>query len=94
MDQNRDALGRFARDEEGARREMEINFLDSATTMREYIERRNAQRFLVVDPDLPPDQMQMADYMKMRDREEREVERRLQMGTSYREYFSQKGEGR
>ena len=95
MDQTRDALGRFARDEEGARREMEINFLDSATTMREYIERRNAQRFLVVDPDLPLDQMSASDYIKMRDREEREVERRPQMGTSYREYFAQeKGESR
>jgi hypothetical protein len=91
MDQNRDALGRFAKDDEGARRrEMEINFLDSATTMREYINRRNAQRFLVVDPDLPLDQMSVSDYIKMRDREERHVERLPEMGTSYREYFNQK----
>ena len=90
MDQGRDALGRFTKDEEGVRREMEIQFLDGATTMREYIERRNVQRFLVVDPDLSLDQMSASDYIKMRDREEREVERRPQMGTSYREYFNQK----
>jgi hypothetical protein len=94
MEQDRNALGRFTKDEEAVRREMEIQFLDGATTMREYIERRNVQRFLVVDPDLPMDQMSASDYIKMRDREEREVERRPQMGTSYREYFAQKGKRR
>jgi hypothetical protein len=88
----RDALGRFARDDEGARREMEINFLDSATTMREYIDRRNAQRYLVVDPDLPLDQMSASDYIKMRARQESDDRwRPPKMGASYREYFNQKG---
>lgn len=70
------------------------NFLDSAPTMREFINRRNAQPFLVANPDLPLDQMSASDYMKMRDREERQAEWRPQMGTSYQEYFDQKGEGR
>ena len=71
---------------------MEINFLDSATTMREYNERREAQRFLVVDPDLPLDQMSMPDYMKMRALQEAPP-MPPKMGTSYRKYM-EVGEGK
>jgi hypothetical protein len=86
----RDSQGRFIESAEAQRREMEINFLDSAADMREYIERRNAQRFLVVDPDLPLDEMRASDYIKMRERQESDDRWRPQMGTSYREYFDQK----
>ena len=43
------------------------SLLDSATTMREYNERRNAIPHLVLRPDVPPDEMNMKDYMKLRE---------------------------
>jgi hypothetical protein len=85
----RDSRGRFVESQEAQRREVEVRLLDSATTMRQYNERREAQSFLVVDPEMPLDEMSMADYMKMRDRDEREGRepKHPPMGTSYREYF-------
>jgi len=66
-----------------------VRLLDNTTTMREYNERREAQRFLVVDPEMPLDEMSMSDYMKIRDREESEhrESKHPPMGTSYCEYF-------
>ena len=71
----RDALGRFREDSEKLEREQkeqrqaaEIELLDSATTMKEYNERRNAIPHLVLRPDVPPDEMNMTDYMKLRER--------------------------
>ena len=69
-----DALGRFRTDSEKLQREQreqrqaaEIELLDSATTMKEYNERRNAIPNLVLRPDVPPDEMNMSDYMKLRE---------------------------
>ncbi len=71
----RDALGRFRQDSENLQREQqeqrqaaEIELLDGATTMKEYNERRDAIPHLVLRPDVPPDEMNMSDYMKLRER--------------------------
>jgi len=55
MDQDRDALGRFyqGRGSRFAAR-WRFSFSISATTMREYIERRDAQPYLVVDSRSAP----------------------------------------
>jgi|SRR5580693_6508574 hypothetical protein len=70
----RDALGRFQtdtetrkREQEKQRREAENELLNSATTMREYNERRDAIPHLVLQMDIPPDEMSMADYLKLRE---------------------------
>jgi hypothetical protein len=70
----RDALGRFQQDKEKReseqkrqRLEAEAELLDTATTQREYNERRNALRECVLQPNIPPDEMTMADYMKFRE---------------------------
>jgi hypothetical protein len=70
----RDALGRFRTDtekrqeqQEQQRRAAENELLDSATNMREFIERREAIPHLVLQPELPADEMSMGDYLKLRD---------------------------
>ena len=54
-------------EQERQRRLAENELLEGATTMREYNERRNALPHLVLQPDAPPDEMSMADYLKWRD---------------------------
>lgn len=70
----RNALGQFRQnaadlkaEQDRQRRLAENELLDSATTMREYNERRDALPHLVLQPDAPPDEMSMADYMKFRE---------------------------
>jgi hypothetical protein len=70
----RNALGQFRQsaadlkaEQDRQRRLAENELLDSATTMREYNERRDALPHLVLQPDAPPDEMSMSDYLKWRD---------------------------
>jgi hypothetical protein len=42
--------------------------LNSAPNMGEYCKRREAQEFLVVEPNIPLDEMTMSDYLKVRNR--------------------------
>lgn len=59
------------RKHEEKRKQAEIELLDSATSLQDYIERREGLKTLVAEPDLPMDEMTMSDYMKMRKRGER-----------------------
>jgi hypothetical protein len=68
-------------------RKAEIELLDSAPTVREYIKRRDAQKFLVVEPNIPLDEMTPSDYMKVRARQEDDREPELRIGEkSYKEF--------
>jgi hypothetical protein len=60
-----------ARRHEEKRQKTEIELLDGASTLQEFIRRRAELKSLVVEPDIPMDEMTMSDYMKMRDRGER-----------------------
>lgn len=53
------------------RQAAEIESLDSAANMREYIERRDALRSKVMQPDVPMDEMSMSDYLKVRNEQSR-----------------------
>ena len=46
--------------------EAENELLGSASTTEEHIARRKAMPFLIVEPDLPLDEMGMGDYRKIR----------------------------
>ena len=50
------------------RQAAEIESLDSASNMREYIERREALRHRVFEPKTPQDEMAIGDYLKTRRR--------------------------
>ncbi len=69
-------------------RKAERDLLDSAPNHREYCRRREAQQFLLIEPDLPLDEMTMSDYMKVRARQAAgEDEPELRVGQkSYHEY--------
>jgi hypothetical protein len=61
------------------RREAEIELLDSAPNMKEYMHRRQAMKHLVT-ADLPLQEMGLADYVKTRNRSGRgdvDIEREL-----------------
>jgi hypothetical protein len=68
--------------------EAERDLLDSAPTTEEHIARRKAMPFLIVEPDLPLDEMGMEDYWKIRMRDRaRAKDPQLRMGEmSYAEY--------
>jgi hypothetical protein len=68
--------------------EAERNLLGSAPTTEEHIARRKAMPFLIVEPDLPLDEMSMQDYWKVRLRDRARAKGpQLRMGeTSYADY--------
>ena len=70
----RDALGRFRAEKQAREQEQqelrsiaETDLLGMATNQRQYEELREAQKYLVIEPEIPLDEMTMADYMKVRD---------------------------
>jgi hypothetical protein len=65
----RDEQEKRQREQQEQRQKAEVELLDSLTNMREFIERREALRHLVVEPEIPLDEMTMPDYMKMRDKQ-------------------------
>ena len=68
-------------------RKAEVELLGSASSVLEYCKRRDAQKFLVVEPNIPLDEMSMSDYMKVRARQEDDREPELRIGEkSYKEY--------
>jgi hypothetical protein len=92
----RQAVEQFEREEVAAgelraarKREAEIELLDN-TSPQEFIRRRAAQRHLIVEPDLPLDEMSVSDYIKarMRTADDSDNERHeLRTGRhSYRSY--------
>jgi hypothetical protein len=50
------------------RKKAEIELLGRAEDMQEYGERLKALHNTIIQPDIPLDEMQMGDYMKMRRR--------------------------
>jgi hypothetical protein len=75
------------KEQEEEARKAEIELLGSAPTVREYFRRREAQKFLVVEPNIPLDEMTTSDYMKVRARQEDDREPELRIGEkSYKEY--------
>ena len=68
--------------------EAERDLLGSAPTTEEHIARRKAMPFLIVEPDLPLDEMGMEDYWKIRMRDRAGAKTpQLRMGEmSYAEY--------
>jgi hypothetical protein len=71
-----------------ARVSAEVELLESASTMREYNARRDALKYLVIEPKLPLDEMTAADYVRSRAAQESATNQpKVEMGTPYRDYL-------
>jgi hypothetical protein len=57
-----------AADYKDRRKKLEIEQLDGAQNMREYLDRRKALRSTIIQPEIPLDEASMSDYIKRRGR--------------------------
>src|SRR5450755_1124185 len=67
----------------------EVKLLD-VQSYEEYRARREAQPLLIVEPDLPLDEMTASDYCKAREREKTVKQSNVEMGTSYKDFQKQR----
>jgi hypothetical protein len=79
------------REQQEAHRKAEAELLDGDISQREYNARRDAQPFLVVEPERDLDEMSFRDFCKARERSENPVVQPLEMGKmSYRDYLKER----